>query len=98
MRLSPILLPAVAACPDPAAQAREDAKVKVLGDAMFYWRCEHQVVVRAGKCRQWSEAFERDRASFVAKYGNDPARDRGESTSIKIAAHSATGCGSSSSD
>lgn len=62
------------ACADPvaqqASQAREDARLRVFGDAMFYWRCEHQAVIRAGECDQWSEAFERDRAAFVARYGD----------------------------
>ena len=69
-KLSPFVLLALAACADPAAQAREDARLRVLGDAMFYWRCEHQVVVRVGECDAWSEAFERDRSAFVAKYGD----------------------------
>ena len=62
-------------CADPAAQQavshdREDARLKVLADAMFYWRCAHQPVVMAGECKQWSEAYERDLAAFKAKYGD----------------------------
>lgn len=66
MKLSPILLLAVAACADPTAQAREDAKVRVLGDAMFYWQCEHKAVVVAGECEQWRAAYNRDVAALRA--------------------------------
>ena len=68
-----LALLALVACADPAAEQarreREDARLTVLGDAMFYWRCTHQAVIEAGDCRQWSEAYERDRAMFRAKYG-----------------------------
>jgi hypothetical protein len=65
---------AVACCVDPAAEQarrqREDARLAVAADAAFYWQCAHKAVVQAGECRQWSEAYERDRAAFVAKYGD----------------------------
>jgi len=61
----------LAGCVDPAAQQagreREDAQLRVLADVVFYWRCQHQAVVRAGECDHWSAAFERDRTTFVAK-------------------------------
>lgn len=68
-----ILAVILGGCADPAAERamreQEDARLAVLADAMFYWRCTHQPVVRAGECRQWSEAFDRDRSAFIAKYG-----------------------------
>ena len=61
-------------CADPVAQQavreREDARLKVLGDAVFYWRCAHQPIVNAAECQQWTEAYHRDLAAFVAKYGD----------------------------
>jgi hypothetical protein len=63
----------VAACVDPAteqaAREREIARVQVLGDAMFYYRCTHQAHQFAGECRRWEKAYEDDYAAFVAKYG-----------------------------
>jgi hypothetical protein len=73
---------AVAACADPGAQRvvreREDARLQVLADAMFYWRCEHDPVVIAGECQHWSDAYKRDRAVFIANYGGggEPMNDR----------------------
>ena len=71
---APLIVLALVACADPAAeQAKRDfdnAKLTVMADAAFYWRCSHQPVVMAGECREFSEAFERDRAAFVAKYGS----------------------------
>ena len=64
----------LAACADPATertvQEREDARLRVLGDAMFYWRCMHQPVVQAGKCQDWRDAYNRDLAAFRASYGD----------------------------
>lgn len=61
-------------CVDPAAQQavreRQDARLKVLGDAVFYWRCAHQPIVNAAECQQWTEAYQRDLTTFVAKYGD----------------------------
>jgi hypothetical protein len=63
---------AVAACADPAAQQatrdRENARLQVLADAVFYWRCEHDPVVVAGACDGWREAYERDYAAFMARF------------------------------
>lgn len=63
---------ALAGCADPIAQqtAREDARLKVLGGAVFYWRCAHQPVVQAGECQEWTDAYARDRAAFISKYGD----------------------------
>jgi hypothetical protein len=78
--LSPILAwgltaVALAACADPVAEqakrARKDAKLQMLGDAVFYWQCTHKEIQVAGECRPWSEAFERDRSTFRAKYGDE---------------------------
>jgi hypothetical protein len=64
---------ALAACADPAAQQaahdREDARLQVLGDAVFYWHCEHEPVVVAGACGRWREAYEHDYAAFMARFG-----------------------------
>jgi hypothetical protein len=64
---------ALAACVDPAAQQdareREDARLKVLGDAMFYRICINKPVQLAGECRPWREAYGRDYAAFIAQYG-----------------------------
>jgi hypothetical protein len=60
-------------CANPVSQAdreRGDTRLAVMADAAFYWQCTHKTVVTAGECRQWSEAYERDRAAFVAKYGD----------------------------
>ncbi|HZK89298.1 MAG TPA: hypothetical protein VFC56_04045 [Stellaceae bacterium] len=63
----------LAACADPATEqakrARDDAQLMVLGDAVFYWQCTHKAVQLAGECRRWSEAYERDKAAFMATYG-----------------------------
>lgn len=68
-----LLVLVLVGCADPiaerAARDREDARIAVLGDAMFYWQCAHKAVQTAGECRPWSEAFERDRAAFLARYG-----------------------------
>jgi hypothetical protein len=68
-----LVLIALAGCADPATERakreREDARLAVLGDAVFYWRCAHQAVVEAGGCWQWSEAYERDKAALLAKFG-----------------------------
>lgn len=73
-RVLALVVLALASCIDPAAQQaareRDDARLIVLADAVFYWRCMHQAVVQAGECRQWSGAYERDKAAFVAKYGD----------------------------
>jgi hypothetical protein len=73
-RRFPILIALlVAGCAGPVAHQavrdREDARLTVLADAMFYWRCTHKAVVIAGECRPWREAYERDYAAFIAKYG-----------------------------
>ena len=71
---APLIALALAACADPVAeQAKrefDNAKLTVMADAAFYWRCTHQPVVMAGECREFSEAFERDFAAFKARYGN----------------------------
>jgi hypothetical protein len=63
----------LAACADPAAQQaahdREDARLQVLGDAVFYWRCEHDPIVVAGACERWRVAYERDYAAFMTTFG-----------------------------
>jgi hypothetical protein len=41
----------------------------VLSDAVFYRRCEHDPVVVAGACESRREAYERDYAAFVARFG-----------------------------
>jgi hypothetical protein len=68
-----LVLIAAAGCADPVAEQakreREDARLVVAADAAFYYQCTHKAVVQAGECRRWSEAFERDRAAFTAKYG-----------------------------
>jgi len=65
---------ALIGCADPATeQAKrefEAAKLNLMAEAAFYWRCTHQAVVVAGDCRQWSEAYERDLAAFKAQYGD----------------------------
>jgi len=70
---SALLLLALSACANPAAEqakrARDDAQLMVMGDAVFYWQCAHKVVQLAGECRHWSEAYEHDKAAFMAKYG-----------------------------
>ena len=80
MRLAALALlaPTLVACADPAteqaARDYEKAKLTVLGDAMFYWKCIHQGHQFSGECRPWREAYERDYAAFIAKYG--PALSR----------------------
>ena len=57
---------ALAGCADLAepqtAPERADARLRVLADAAFYWKCTHQGVQLAGGCRVWREAYERDYA------------------------------------
>lgn len=64
---------ALVACADPAEQQaardREDARLKVLGDAVFYWRCEHDPAVVAGGCNHWRAIYEHDYAVFMARFG-----------------------------
>jgi hypothetical protein len=64
---------AAAACADPAAEQtareREAARIQVLGDAMFYYRCTHQAHQFAGECDRWRKAYEEDYAAFIGKYG-----------------------------
>jgi hypothetical protein len=71
-----LLLILLAACADPAAEQaareRDDARLRVLGDAMFYWQCTHKPVQLAGECNRWRKAYDEDFAVFRAKYG-DPA-------------------------
>ena len=76
MRFAVALGLLLAGCVDPAAEeAKRDfdaAKLRLMGEVAFYWRCEHEPVVVAGECGQWSEAYERDLAAFKAKYGDLP--------------------------
>lgn len=73
-RLLILITLALAGCAHPVAeqatQGREDARLNVLANAMFYWRCTHQRVVTAGECRPWQEAYEHDHAAFIGKYGH----------------------------
>jgi hypothetical protein len=70
----PLIL--LAGCADPATdqatRERDDARLRVLGDAMFYWQCSHRPVQLAGECNRWRKAYDEDLAAFKAKYG-DPA-------------------------
>jgi len=63
---------ALTGCTDPAAEQaardRDNARLTVIGDAAFYWRCEHEAVQLAGQCRALREAYERDYAAFIARY------------------------------
>jgi len=65
---------ALVGCADPAAEKaareRDDFRLRVLADAMFYWRCAQQPVVVAAECDGWREAYERD----LAKYRGDEQR------------------------
>jgi hypothetical protein len=66
----PLIL--LAACTEPVApktQLPEDTRLTVIADAMFYYRCTHKPVQVAGECRPWLEAYQRDYAEFIAKYG-----------------------------
>ena len=64
---------AIAGCADPAAeQARRERQadqINLFGDAATYYTCTHKAVQLAGECRRWREAYERDYAAFMAKYG-----------------------------
>ena len=51
------------------AREREAARIQVLGNAMFYYRCTHQAHQFAGECRRWVKDYEDDYAAFIAKYG-----------------------------
>jgi hypothetical protein len=66
----------LAGCADPvadqAARERDNARLRVLGDAMFYWQCSHKPVQLAGECTRWRKAYDEDLATFKAKHG-DPA-------------------------
>jgi hypothetical protein len=72
-----IALVILAGCADPAAEQaareRDDARLRVLGDAMFYWQCTHRPVQLAGECNRWRQAYDEDRAAFNAKYGDPTA-------------------------
>ena len=50
---------------------RDNARIKVIGDAAFYYGCTRKPVQVAGECRPWREAYEKDYASFMAKYGSE---------------------------
>jgi len=62
----------LAACADTAAdlrRERETDQIKLFADAAAYYSCTHKAVQIAGECRRWREAYERDYAAFMAKYG-----------------------------
>jgi hypothetical protein len=62
-------------CADPTEHRplseRDNARLKVIADAAFYYGCTRKVVQAAGECRPWREAYEKDYASFMAKYGSE---------------------------
>ena len=72
-----VLAGSLVACADPAAEQaareRDLARIQVLGDAMFYYRCTHQAHQFAGECKRWEKDYEDDYAAFIAKYG-EPRR------------------------
>jgi len=77
-RLLIACISALSSCVDPAEQAqreREGARLAIAADAAFYWQCNHKAVIQAGECRRWREAYERDRAAFLAKYGEPNSPD-----------------------
>jgi hypothetical protein len=64
----------LAACADPAdeqmTRQREADQITLFGGAAAYYSCTHKAAQLAGECRRWREAYERDYAAFVAKYGD----------------------------
>jgi hypothetical protein len=55
----------VAGCADPVAREREDARLTLLGDAVFYWRCAHQPVVQAATVDSCRSPLRQQRTNFV---------------------------------
>jgi len=60
--------PLEACCESWSTSARRGCRLAVAANAAFYWLCNHNAMVQAGQCRQWSEAYERDYAAFMEKY------------------------------
>jgi hypothetical protein len=61
------------ACADPAVEQvrreRETDQITLFADAATYYTCTHKATQLAGECRPWLEAYRRDYAAFMAKYG-----------------------------
>jgi hypothetical protein len=60
---------ALAGCASQADDTSRAAdRLKLITEAAFYYRCEHQPVVVAAECLSWLRAYDRDLAAFEVKY------------------------------
>jgi hypothetical protein len=63
----------LAGCADPAAEhARQDARIAILGEALYGYAYCYRRVPHDDDCPWTLEQVARDRAAYVARYGSDP--------------------------